>query len=106
MQEKVKGAVTALSEVGTQGFLLMAMGQKCHVRGLKEDNSFLPVAFLDMQTYVTVIKNIIGTGMLLIGDAVKGVWLTGYMVRFPLAFAFVTYNANKSPGRALQAPDF
>ena len=84
VQEKVKGAVTALSEVGTQGFLLMAMGQKCHVRGLKEDNSFLPVAFLDMQTCVTVIKNIIGTGMLLIGDAVKGVWFTGYMVRYSI----------------------
>jgi cleavage and polyadenylation specificity factor subunit 1 len=99
VQEKVKGAVTALSEVGTQGFLLMAMGQKCHVRGLKEDNSFLPVAFLDMQTYVTVIKNILGTGMLLFGDAVKGVWLTGYMVRY--SSACVRDNTNTFIRRSL-----
>ena len=48
-REEVKGAVTALSEIGTQGFLLAAQGQKCMVRGLKEDGSLLPVAFMDMQ---------------------------------------------------------
>ncbi|KAI4268561.1 MAG: hypothetical protein LQ337_007774, partial [Flavoplaca oasis] len=77
-QVEVKGAVTALSEIGTQGFLLAAQGQKCMVRGLKEDGSLLPVAFMDMQCYTTVAKGLKGTGMCLMGDAVKGIWFAGY----------------------------
>ncbi|KAL8685626.1 MAG: hypothetical protein Q9218_007644, partial [Villophora microphyllina] len=77
-REEVKGAVTALSEVGTQGFLLAAQGQKCMVRGLKEDGSLLPVAFLDTQCYTSVVKELKGTGMCLIGDAIKGLWFAGY----------------------------
>lgn len=79
-REEVKGPVTALSGIGTQGFLLVAQGQKCFVRGLKEDGSLLPVAFMDMQCYVSVVRELEGTGLCLMGDAVKGVWLTGYMV--------------------------
>ena len=85
-KEEVRGPVTALCGVGTQGFLLVAQGQKVMVRGLKEDGSFLPVAFLDMQCYVTVTKELGGgsggggEGLCLLGDAVKGLWLTGYMV--------------------------
>ncbi len=78
--EEVKGAATALSAIGTQGFLLMAQGQKCMVRGLKEDNTLLPVAFMDMQCYVSVLKNLKGTGLAIMGDAMKGVWFTGFSV--------------------------
>ncbi|KAL4802870.1 CPSF A subunit region-domain-containing protein [Aspergillus unguis] len=77
-KEPVKGAVTALSEIGGQGFLIAAQGQKSMVRGLKEDGSLLPVAFMDMQCYVSVIKELKGTGMCLLGDAVKGLWFAGY----------------------------
>ncbi|PYH72415.1 cleavage/polyadenylation factor CFT1 [Aspergillus vadensis CBS 113365] len=77
-KESVKGAVTALSEIGGQGFVLVAQGQKCMVRGLKEDGSLLPVAFMDMQCYVSVVKELKGTGMCILGDAVKGVWFAGY----------------------------
>ena len=80
-KEEVKGAVTSLSGIGTQGFLLVAQGQKCMVRGLKEDGSLLPVAFLDMQCYVSVVRELSGTGLCLMGDAVKGVWFCGYTVR-------------------------
>ena len=79
-KEEVKGAVTALSGVGTQGFLLVAQGQKCMVRGLKEDGSLLPVAFMDMQCYVSVAKELPGTGLCLMGDALKGIWFAGYTV--------------------------
>lgn len=79
-REETKGAVTALSEIGTQGFLLAAQGQKCMVRGLREDGSLLPVAFMDTQCYTSVAKELKGTGMCLMGDAVKGVWLAGYYV--------------------------
>lgn len=84
IKEELKGAVTAVSPIGTQGFLMVAQGQKCLVRGLKEDGTLLPVAFIDMQCYVTVVKELKGTGMCLMADAIKGVWLTGYYVRpFP-----------------------
>lgn len=80
VKDEVKGAVSAVSELGTQGFLIMAQGQKCMVRGLKEDGTLLPVAFMDMQCYVTVLKTLPQTGMLLMGDAFKGLWFTGYTV--------------------------
>ncbi|KAJ5779063.1 hypothetical protein N7457_006783 [Penicillium paradoxum] len=77
-KESVKGAVTALSGIGGQGFIIVAQGQKCMVRGLKEDGSLLPVAFMDMQCYVNVAKELKGTGMVILGDAVKGLWFAGY----------------------------
>ena len=52
------------------------------VRGLKEDGTLLPVAFMDMQCYVTDLKNLPGTGMLAMADAWRGVWFTGYTVSF------------------------
>ena len=50
------------------------------VRGLKEDGTLLPVAFMDMQCYVSVAKELPETGLCLMCDAVKGVWFTGYTV--------------------------
>ncbi|KAH7123814.1 CPSF A subunit region-domain-containing protein [Dendryphion nanum] len=78
VKDEVKGAVSAISGLGTQGFMIMAQGQKCMVRGLKEDGTLLPVAFMDMQCYVTVLKTLPNTGMLLMGDAFKGLWFSGY----------------------------
>ncbi|KAH6879298.1 CPSF A subunit region-domain-containing protein [Alternaria rosae] len=78
VKDEVKGAVSAISGLGTQGFMIMAQGQKCMVRGLKEDGTLLPVAFMDMQCYVSDLKNLPGTGMLAMSDAYRGVWFTGY----------------------------
>ncbi|KAL6249071.1 mRNA cleavage and polyadenylation factor subunit [Rhinocladiella similis] len=78
MKEDVRGAVSAICDIGSQGFLLAAQGQKCMVRGLKEDMSILPVAFLDMRYYVHVAKELRGTGLCILGDAFSGLWLTGY----------------------------
>lgn len=50
------------------------------VRGLKEDGSLLPVAFMDMQCYVNVVKELRGTGMCILSDAIKGTWFAGYSV--------------------------
>lgn len=72
------GPVTGLSEIGTQGFMLVAQGQKCMVRGLKEDGTNLPVAFMDMNCYVTSVKELPGTGLCVMADALKGVWFAGY----------------------------
>ena len=52
------------------------------VRGLKEDGTLLPVAFMDMRCYVSVAKELPETGLCLMGDVVKGVWFTGYTVCF------------------------
>jgi cleavage and polyadenylation specificity factor subunit 1 len=51
------------------------------VRGLKEDLSILPVAFMDMRYYVKVAKELKGTGLCILGDAISGLWFTGYSVR-------------------------
>jgi len=48
------------------------------VRGLKEDGTLLPVAFMDMNTYVTSVKELPGTGLCVLADALKGVWFAGY----------------------------
>jgi len=77
-KEEVKGAVTSLTEIGTEGFLLAAQGQKCMVRGLKEDGTLLPVAFIDTQCYITVAKQLDGTGLCILADVIKGVWFAGY----------------------------
>lgn len=73
-----RGAITGISEIGTQGFMIVAQGQKCMVRGLKEDGTLLPVAFMDMNCYVTAVKELRGTGLCVLADAVKGLWFTGY----------------------------
>ena len=77
-REEVKGAVTSLSPIGTQGFVLVAQGQKIMVRGLKEDGSLMPVAFMDMQVHTTALKSLSDTGLWAAGDAIKGVWFCGY----------------------------
>lgn len=77
-REDVRGAVTAISSIGSQGFILAAQGQKCMVRGLREDNAILPVAFLDLRYYVSVAKELPGTGLTILADAFSGLWLTGY----------------------------
>ncbi|KAF1817591.1 hypothetical protein P152DRAFT_504780 [Eremomyces bilateralis CBS 781.70] len=78
VREEVKGAVTAVSEIGAEGYVLVAQGQKMMVRGLKEDNSLLPVAFLDINCYATVAKTLRGSGLVMAGDLIKGLWLVGY----------------------------
>jgi len=77
-EEIPRGAVTAICAVGTQGLMLVAQGQKCMVRGLKEDGTLLPVAFMDMNCYVTSVRELPETGLCLMADAFKGVWFTGY----------------------------
>jgi cleavage and polyadenylation specificity factor subunit 1 len=100
-KEELRGAVSTISEIGTQGFAMVAQGQKGVVRGLKEDGTFMPVAFLDMQTYVTTLKSLPKTGMLLVGDAYRGVWFTGLTVRFANPHNMRRRRANLLPGRAI-----
>lgn len=73
-----RGGVTALAEIGSQGLMLATQGQKTMVRGLKEDGSLLPVAFLDMSCHVASARVLPRTGLCLLADAFKGVWFAGY----------------------------
>ena len=77
-REDVRGACTSLTSIGSQGFLLAAQGQKAMVRGLREDMSILPVAFMDMRYYVSISRSLPSTGLTILGDAFSGLWLVGY----------------------------
>lgn len=72
--EVSKGAVTSVCEVS--GHLLVAQAQKVVVRNIQEDNSVVPVAFLDMNMYVNCTKSI--KYMVLLSDAIRSVWLVGF----------------------------
>lgn len=76
-REEARGAITALASF-PGGFIGTAQGQKMMVRGIKEDGSCLPVAFLDAQCHTHTIKTLGGTGMWLTGDAWKGLWFGGF----------------------------
>lgn len=95
-EEIPRGGVTALSEIGTQGLMLVAQGQKCMVRGLKEDGSLLPVAFLDMSCHVVSARELPGTGLCIIADAFKGVWFAGYTEE-PYTFQVLGKSGTKLP---------
>ena len=61
--------------------MAVVQGMKIMVRGLKEDGSLLPVAFLDTGGIGGgQIKELKGTGLCCVGDAARGVWLVGYSV--------------------------
>lgn len=75
-REEVKGGVTAV--MGIAGLVGCAQGQKIMFRGLREDGSNLPVAFLDAQTYILSLKTLGSTRLWLAADAWKGVWLGGF----------------------------
>lgn len=76
-KENVKGAVTTLAPfVG--GLVGISQGQKIMVRGLKEDGSCLPVAFLDCECQLATLKTLWKTGLWLAGDSWKGLWLGGF----------------------------
>ncbi|KAK9246829.1 CPSF A subunit region-domain-containing protein [Lipomyces tetrasporus] len=74
VKEDARGVVSTLCDVN--GYLLAAQGQKVMVRALREDNSFLPVAFMDMNLYVSEAKSI--KNMILMGDVMKSVWFVGF----------------------------
>lgn len=76
-REETKGAVTALHAF-PGGLIGTAQGQKLMVRGLKEDGSCLPVAFLDAQAYTVSLRTLGNSGLWLAADAAKGIWFGGF----------------------------
>lgn len=74
VKENVKAAATAVTVV--EGYLLVAQGQKIVVRSLAEDDSIIPVAFIDVNTYVVDAKA--ARNMVLLADTLASVWLVGF----------------------------
>lgn len=76
-REEPRGAVTAI-ESFLGGLIGTAQGQKLMVRGLKEDGSCLPVAFLDAQCQMISLKTFSTSGLWLGADVWKGLWFGAF----------------------------
>lgn len=77
-REDTKGGITAI--MGIAGLVGTAQGQKMMIRGLREDGSCLPVAFLDAQCYMASLKTLGDSKLWLGADAWKGLWFGGFGV--------------------------
>ncbi|KAG2161842.1 hypothetical protein VTO58DRAFT_109667 [Aureobasidium pullulans] len=75
-REETKSGITAL--MGIAGLVGTAQGQKLMIRGLREDGSCLPVAFLDAQCYMTSLKTLASSKLWIAADAWKGLWFGGF----------------------------
>ncbi|KJX93568.1 Cleavage/polyadenylation specificity factor A subunit like protein [Zymoseptoria brevis] len=76
-REESRGAITALASF-PGGMIGTAQGLKLMIRGMREDGSCLPVAFLDAQCYTSLLKTLDSRGLWLAGDAWKGLWFGGF----------------------------
>ncbi|KAI4740148.1 protein CFT1 [Aureobasidium sp. EXF-12298] len=75
-REETKSGITAL--MGIAGLVGTAQGQKLMIRGLREDGSCLPVAFLDAQCYIASLKTLASSKLWIAADAWKGLWFGGF----------------------------
>ncbi|PIL30998.1 hypothetical protein GSI_05691 [Ganoderma sinense ZZ0214-1] len=73
-RDDAKGPITFLC--GMNGYLVSSMGQKIFVRAFDLDERLVGVAFLDIGVYVTSLQAV--KNLLVIGDAVKSVWLVAF----------------------------
>ncbi|CAI4058796.1 hypothetical protein SKDZ_04G5010 [Saccharomyces kudriavzevii ZP591] len=73
-QEEVNGTVSTVCEIS--GRFMISQSQKVLVRDIQEDNSVIPVAFLDIPVFVTDSKSF--GNLLIIGDAMQGFQFIGF----------------------------
>ncbi|CAI5759340.1 unnamed protein product [Candida verbasci] len=71
--EDTRGAATSVCEISSR--FMITQGQKIIIREL-EDDGVVPVAFLDIPTFVTDSKSF--GNLLLLNDSLKGPWLIGF----------------------------
>ncbi|SCU87875.1 LADA_0E06722g1_1 [Lachancea dasiensis] len=72
--EEFRGAVSSVCEVS--GRFLISQGQKVLIRDVQEDNSVVPVAFMDVPVFVTDAKSY--GNLLIIGDAAQEFQFVGF----------------------------
>lgn len=73
-QEEIRGTVSTICDIS--GRFLINQSQKVIVRDVQEDNSVVPVAFLDIPVLVTDAKSF--GNFLIIGDAMQGFQFIGF----------------------------
>jgi len=99
-REETKSGITAL--MGIAGLVGTAQGQKLMIRGLREDGSCLPVAFLDAQCYISSLKTLASSKLWIAADAWKGLWFGGFGVSDHVNLVAKS-TTDTSVGGALQA---
>lgn len=73
-QEEIRGTVSTVCEIS--GRFLISQSQKVLVRDVQDDNSVVPVAFLDIPVFVTDAKSF--GNFMIIGDAMQGFQFIGF----------------------------
>lgn len=72
--EEIRGTVSTVCDVS--GRFLINQSQKVLVRDVQDDNSVVPVAFLDIPVFVTDAKSF--GNLMVIGDAMQGFQFVGF----------------------------
>ncbi|CCK73011.1 cleavage/polyadenylation factor CFT1 KNAG_0M01580 [Huiozyma naganishii CBS 8797] len=73
-KEELRSAVTSVCDIS--GRFVISQSQKLMVRDAQEDNSVVPVAFLDIPLFTADMKSF--GNLLIIGDAMQGIQLVGF----------------------------
>ena len=73
-EEEVRGSVTTVCEIS--GRFMIGQSAKALVRDMQEDNSAVPVAFLDMPVFISDAKSF--SNLMVIGDAMQGFTFVGF----------------------------
>ncbi|EDO18875.1 hypothetical protein Kpol_1023p44 [Vanderwaltozyma polyspora DSM 70294] len=73
-QETVRGNVNSVCEIS--GRFMINQSQKLLVRDIQEDESVVPVAFLDVPVYVTDTKSF--SNLMIVGDSMQGFQFVGF----------------------------
>lgn len=72
--EDIRGTVSNVCEIS--GRFMISQSSKAMVRDIQEDNSVVPVAFLDMPLFITDAKSF--GNLMIIGDAMQGFTFVGF----------------------------
>ncbi|ODV89128.1 hypothetical protein CANCADRAFT_3763 [Tortispora caseinolytica NRRL Y-17796] len=74
-REDVASPVSHVCDV--HGYLMTVQGNRAMLRSLRDDNSVVPSAFLDLNLYTTQVKSI--KDFMLFGDVLHGLYLTTFI---------------------------
>lgn len=73
-QEDIRGSVNTVCEIS--GRFMIGQSSKAIIRDMQEDNSAVPVAFLDMPVFISDAKSF--SNLMIIGDSMQGFTFVGF----------------------------
>ncbi|CDO93181.1 unnamed protein product [Kluyveromyces dobzhanskii CBS 2104] len=73
-EEEIRGSVNTVCEIS--GRFMIGQSSKALIRDMQEDNSAVPVAFLDMPVFITDAKSF--SNLMIIGDSMQGFTFVGF----------------------------